>query len=1359
MSKDRGFHFKTLLLLMAVSFFMSSALVSAGPTHLRPASSARDGGIRQELVWVIGDGYTPQDVKRLSADAKEYVSAAFSEHRAFVVLGEDDASLRAQIDAFSRASRQRTQRRVLPKAKEALMARLKAAADFLDTTIAEGARAQNGAYEASADRMREATRIVLVYDESEVPTLVGSGMIGTPEYQALISFAGRHRYTGFQGGNTSTTTQEPRSIYLSLSQVEALAKRDDKQTLGAILLRHDLDLLDGSSRTITKEQSARARSVMQSIFQERRDAYLETVEKTHNNKLKSVTATIVSLDVATWLGDIPRIPQSVVDFVTEALNAKVSDGTLKAAVVRARGRDLVIHVNHQSGPQNPVIQHLLTNLMVEALVKAKGEKSEEAYQAARDYVGFRPAEATFVERGSDPDLVFKAIDAGPGFFNMALWSLYVHPDRQSTTTIDASAAPGYRFVLTNVDDLENGVTQPRTLSFDTRNELYQLQMEASNPDEWVITHVYPVVGPGTGGKIPTEEPVAVVSYDVSPNANGERNLKNPVAFIRTQSGAPAVGETTNAFFRPHVSIGGPNGDHYVAAYAVSDEEARSATPLPGMARVVAYGYQSSNDGAIPLNPLTEQPDVYDQLGRSSEAAIIRKTSVKLAKIMLGHGEFDPYLVPKHAERIALAAKEEHMGRFETLPEANDPDPVMAASRQAPLTASIIKIDTGGDLGHQGVPTEYRVITEASLRASRTLEAGSLFNDSHYGWAGDDNQINAIHTYGTDSNEMHGFSLKVFWRQVWAATALGHKWYGRGQDLVGAEIKKGALEDRADLNDAFFEALKLELPENSIIYARLKAAYDAWKTKAATQEPTEKPYSGNVQGMGPGFAELPLEGPARLGKLGMDKLGPSTFNIPFTWAVDEALKRGVYDDLVYEIWDTKEHQRIFVSAKEEKPLAIQLLGAVDRFNIKRIWGRRPNTLWNPANPHDGISAFPIASLSTERLSIISGGEYLGKDDPVALGHGELMDIVFEFMRDEFYFSQGDERGSHKNKPRPEPLDKAIATLRSKAIQTGERFAISADGKYIEREDVYADPSFDVTRERDVEYNELMWTQQGSEWGPIGVGKHEIEPSYPAYVLMNALEADDSENRIPRTLQTEVSLAASEWAGLFPSIGRRASTKAVVQAHRHASDGGKKTIVINTQALVEGPDTLIAIQRYLNELGFANATEAAQHSGVQIYLSVPDQAKDADAYVDALLQEASRVTHGAIALTREHFAGVVSGTSAEQIKAQMTERFNVDVVDAIIGPSSWVNDVRGDLDNEKIIAMALTLSSDATKASSGASAFLATIEILANDGVIEQEFADAIGVIVKSGQPFSVAPISVNTELQTQLSSYRASLSQV
>jgi fructose 1,6-bisphosphatase len=184
--------------------------------------------------------------------------------------------------------------------------------------------------------------------------------------------------------------------------------------------------------------------------------------------------------------------------------------------------------------------------------------------------------------------------------------------------------------------------------------------------------------------------------------------------------------------------------------------------------------------------------------------------------------------------------------------------------------------------------------------------------------------------------------------------------------------------------------------------------------------------------------MPLLHTGRVGILAADKAGPAAFNMPVYHAVERALAQEDFrsrygESLAYEIYDVHNQQRLFLDARAHRDDIATLLGATNLFNVKRLW-----SLPRVVSEREAVKAMLqdiLLAASTEKLALITGGEYVGKDDPVLLGVEELLTPMFEYMQTGFYMTQGDERGSHYMMLLPKPLSESVATVRSRGLQVG------------------------------------------------------------------------------------------------------------------------------------------------------------------------------------------------------------------------------------------------------------------------------------------------------------------------------------
>jgi fructose 1,6-bisphosphatase len=816
------------------------------------------------------------------------------------------------------------------------------------------------------------------------------------------------------------------------------------------------------------------------------------------------TIHVVSANLARWLG--PGLPESVVDSARAYLCENDRGGRLRGVWVMMFGDDLHLHLTIYNGDFPPgeepavYVARLAKGAALAAVARglemgfgseSRGNPSKLAAAEQESALDLRRLEFPYTERGAEPIFVAKALNASWGFFNRALFNLYFNPDKGSGHRIEGN---DFLAVVESIADLRTGKTAVRTFQFGPAegNELLAL---VTDSDEWRLSEVYAVKGRFGEGKY-KDEPAARV-------AGG----RDPVFIGRCQSGLPAVGEFTQAVAEFYFGPGGEEGGYRVGLVPATFAQAHTPSAADGVAKVVAYSYQSYEKGRLPVADVV---DVFAQ--NPPETRHLQREALLLIRHMTTHGEFEPYLNAATAVHRAEQVAEQLAGRFQPIPDGADPV-VAAANRRAIFTVSDIKADAGGRVGHTAPPRHFAPVAEASLREAK--EAGLIFNTSEFIAVGDDGHLLMTHAHGADHNAVHLWAYKTFFRQVWVAEVLGYKWYGLGQDLVGGGSAGKKTEELAGVTPKFLRLLADHLPQpDRRRLPELQTAFDRWRHGTGEGHTPAPPFAGNVSGQGPGFAELPMPRATPVGLLAIDKAGPSAFNLP-VW---EALRRSRADGsldrylqqtdargVVMEIWDVERHRRVFLDIATEAETAQRLLGATDKFNVKRIWTR--TAAWDPARADAGLGDILLAA-STEKLAIISGGEYLGKDDPVLLAVEPLANALNLFMRDRFYMTQGDGRGSHNMFPTPLALGEAVATVNSRAVAVAAMLSFDTRGEIRGIRDVFADPAYDEARERAYRLNKTIWDAHGGNFSPVGVGASKVEKSYPLAKMIARITAPGS-----------------------------------------------------------------------------------------------------------------------------------------------------------------------------------------------------------------------------------------------------------
>ena len=857
-----------------------------------------------------------------------------------------------------------------------------------------------------------------------------------------------------------------------------------------------------------------------------------------------VTLTVASLDIAGQIGSPPEIPSSLVERGFNVLQQARESEQIRDFRIFPVGPDLLVELVTNGADERSrrtqalralesAARAILEEAKRNALLRdTSWDPASAPVQTVCEKLNVRSLVFPYSERGAEALFVAKLIKGGPGGFNRMLFNLFFHLDKGSHQRLD-----GTRFVavVEHLPSLGSDASRNRRIYlFGDRPEestlclLYpfaasplvtaashigdvpEMLSLVANPVEWVISAVYAVRGrfvhDGETWQPTRHEPVALVSIEASDRTIG---AASPVCVLRLQSGLPAVGEAhANIGGDLGLTVGAPEHPYHLAVMPVTLQEARSVHGPPGICRVVAYSYQSYGSGRIP--PPHDVVDVFAQ--DPVQTKWLQAEASELAHCLRQHGEFQPYVVAEEAERRAQAEATALEERFEPIPhtDAGEVDTMVQRSseRSRKFTLTDIKADAGGKLGHTSPPALFLAVAKACLTEARELE---LVHDGFAFAVGDDLHLLMSHTQGIDANSIHLFAFRTFWRAVWVTQLIGYKPYGLAQDLkIGPATKGKSVEDLAQPSERFVQLLEDLLPaEERLHLPALREALARWQRGQGSAK-VEKPFSGNVTGQGPGFAEIPASPHLDFAIVAADKAGPAAFNLPLFHAAEAALadpefRKRYGESIAFEIFDVHRHRRIFLDFRAHHDAIRNLLGATNLFNVKRLWAL-PQTEPDAARVKQAATDLLLAA-STEKLAIIAGGEYVGKDDPVLLGVRPLVEPIFQLMRDGFYLTQGDERGSHYMMLAPKPLHEAVATVRSRGLEVGLRVRLAPQGT-ISVHDVYAEPQFEAARVRIERLNHKLWTAQGSEFTPIGVGARDVEPAYPLMKVLARITGPDS-----------------------------------------------------------------------------------------------------------------------------------------------------------------------------------------------------------------------------------------------------------
>jgi len=320
---------------------------------------------------------------------------------------------------------------------------------------------------------------------------------------------------------------------------------------------------------------------------------------------------------------------------------------------------------------------------------------------------------------------------------------------------------------------------------------------------------------------------------------------------------------------------------------------------------------------------------------------------------------------------------------------------------AEITLSIIKADVGGFVGHSDVHPALRDKCSDCLAKAKK---DGLLVDFCRAEVGDDIALIMTHNKGIENEEIHKFAWDTFTEMTDVAKEYGQ--YGAGQDL---------------LVDAF---------------------------------------SGNLKGMGPGFAEMTIEErPSEpIIVFLADKTEPGAWNYPLYKMFSDpfntiglVIDPSMHDGFRYEVLDLIGERQIIFSMPEEMYDMLVFIGSPSRYVIKHIFRKNSDE--------------PVVVTSTQRLFLMAG-RYVGKDDPVmAVRCQSGLPAVGE-VREPFAFPHavaGWMRGSHHGPLMPVGFEDDTPTRFDgppRVVALGFQLK---EGKLIGPRDMFADKSYDNARQ--------------------------------------------------------------------------------------------------------------------------------------------------------------------------------------------------------------------------------------------------------------------------------------------------------
>ncbi len=362
-----------------------------------------------------------------------------------------------------------------------------------------------------------------------------------------------------------------------------------------------------------------------------------------------VTLSVIKADIGGWVGH-SRIHPALQERASEVLQEAQQQGLLVDFHVTAAGDDLQLIMTHHKGDDSAEIHELAWRAFEAATEVARELK---LYGAGQDLIsdafagnirGMGPgvAEMTFVERKSEPVIIFMADKTSAGAWNLPLYRIFADPFNTAGLVISPSMHQGFRFEV-------HDVKEHKRIFFDCPEEMYDLLVFIGAPARFAVKRVFSRA---------TGEVAAVSSTErLSLIAGRYVGKDDPVMIVRAQSQFPAVGEILEPFAFPHIVEGWMRGSHHGPLMPVAAREG-NPTRFDGPPRVIALGFQVAEGRLVGPVDMFDDP-AFDEA---------RRWASQIAEYMRRHGPFEPHRLP--LEEMEYTTMPDVMkrleGRWETI---------------------------------------------------------------------------------------------------------------------------------------------------------------------------------------------------------------------------------------------------------------------------------------------------------------------------------------------------------------------------------------------------------------------------------------------------------------------------------------------------------------------------------------------------------------------------------------------------------------------------------------------------------------------------------------------------------------------
>ncbi|MBU1157946.1 MAG: fructose-1,6-bisphosphatase [Candidatus Thermoplasmatota archaeon] len=351
---------------------------------------------------------------------------------------------------------------------------------------------------------------------------------------------------------------------------------------------------------------------------------------------EKITVSLIKADVGSIAGHSRPHPK-MMEVASLAMSKGVKDGLLLDYYVTRCGDDMELLMTHRNGENHKGVHEIAWNAFMDAAQEAK---KMHLYAAGQDLLsdafsgnvrgqGPGAAEMEFVERPTEPMLIFMADKCGPAAYSLPIAKIFMDPFTTTGLVIDPRAHLGYDIEVVDVIDHKKVIMSSPA-------EMYDILALIGDTTRFAVKRVLHR-DIGIAAVVSTEK--------LNISAGKYVGKDDPVMMVRCQSGLPAVGEALQPFAFPQLVSGWMRGSHYGAWYPCAVDES-DPTYHDGPPRVCSLGLQISNGKIQGIEPPNSPPGNHKPLDyfAGKEWDPVRNKAMEISIYMRGHGPFMPGIV-------------------------------------------------------------------------------------------------------------------------------------------------------------------------------------------------------------------------------------------------------------------------------------------------------------------------------------------------------------------------------------------------------------------------------------------------------------------------------------------------------------------------------------------------------------------------------------------------------------------------------------------------------------------------------------------------------------------------------------------